>query len=136
MKHLKRFNEAIDWECVNIIKDILLELEDMDINIYFTGPGMRSEKWTPQFGAYKKARGEYMYEIMGNPICKHFLEWDDIKDCILRLKNYIGGNFISFSYIKYSLPFTGFFQSEPTFIHINNNTKITDKILTFRILFM
>jgi len=92
MKHLKRFNEAKD---LNTIKDICLELEDIGMLIRF------DQNWL-----YSKHKGSYLDFIdFLVPISLHKnkdIEWEDVKDCILRLKDYLGDRFVTFTYRLFS----------------------------------
>ena len=75
MKYLKRFNESKTWDD---IKDICLELKDMDLEIKYS-----------------------LYQINSTPpkykpclyMPSSFILNNDIYDCLLRLKDYLGDNY-------------------------------------------
>ena len=81
--NIKKFNESISTQD---LKDICLELEDIGMVVIVSN-------W------YIDAVCEVSNDrtIGGLEIYK-FVYWKDIKDCILRLKNYLGNAFISFAY--------------------------------------
>jgi len=71
MKYLKKFNEAIDKED---IKDILLELDDIGLNII----------------NMPLNHAKNMILISSED---EYILWEDVEDSILRLKDYIGDSF-------------------------------------------
>jgi len=75
------------------IDDILLELKDLDLNIY-NNNGLI---------AIYPNRVRNIREVIarsgaGEIEKKYLINWPDVKDCMLRLKDYLGDKFISFSY--------------------------------------
>ena len=109
MKYLKRFNETID---IDIIKDICLELEDMGfyIKIY-------EKKYYIQLNI---KRGEYKPDG-----CFVFSWNNEIKDCLLRIKNYLNYDFISFGYIPAKKQID---EPDYIFIDLNEKTEIKTEI--------
>ena len=73
MKYLKRFNESKTWDD---IKDICLELKDMDLEIKYSLYQIAPRKYKPCL---------YMPSS--------FILNNDIYDCLLRLKDYLGDNY-------------------------------------------
>jgi len=84
MKHLKKFNES---NTLDVIKDICIELEDLEFKM--------SYQKNPEFGNSITIFGYYEG-------CNRWLvngtNFNSIKDCILRLKDYLGDNLIEISY--------------------------------------
>ena len=70
MKHLKKFNESTNW---NDIKDICIELEDIGMTVEID---------------------DYGVEIFA----EDKIIWEDVKDCLLRLKDYLGEDYLFFEY--------------------------------------
>jgi len=103
MKHLKSFNESISRE---VVKDICLELEDL---------GMTSEIKEFQWQGYTQC--VIIFNIKYKYKQTSYVLWDDVKDCLLRLKKYLGKNFI-----HCSLEPKKHIQS--TIIRLNDDTKI------------
>ena len=99
MKHLKRFNESNE---ISDIEDILLELKDMGAEIEIVK------------GTYKYAR---IYFDNG-------VYWKDIKDCILRLKCYLGDDY---DFCFYRLEPRGI-EKGNHYVDLDEDTNITNKI--------
>ena len=100
MKHLEKFSESVN---VEDIKDILLELEDMDMTISFEtinpdshGPGSNDLRYYQVTG--------YIGSPSMSETKDNLLSFSEIKDCLLRLKDYLGDSFIGFWY-SYWYPF-------------------------------
>jgi len=81
MKHLKRYNELKEWQSTNFdsiniedVKDILLELEDIGFAIRY------------KYDTLDKISIECKTQ-------KDEIIWGDVKDCILRLKKYLGDSY-------------------------------------------
>ena len=103
MIYLKNFNESIGEDLENRkkinedINDILLELTDIGIKV----------ELLPYFISLNKNSKHYKYQghlssinITGKTDngMVHCIEWPDVKDCVLRLKDYLGDKFIEFNY--------------------------------------
>ena len=91
MKHLKKFNES---NTLDVIKDICIELEDLEFKM--------SYQKNPEFGNSITIFGYYegsnsVYDRDMRMIVKG-TNFNSIKDCILRLKDYLGDNLIEISY--------------------------------------
>ncbi len=74
MKHLKKYNENIENSTIEDIKDILLELED--------------EGFKVDYSNLKDIKGEDSISIKKDA-AKGF-KYSDIKEVLLRLKDYLG----------------------------------------------
>ena len=113
MKHLEKFNWFRKNEVSEEdIKDILLEVEDLGMTTVF-GSGHN-------YNYLKVTTSEdEVYSVY----------WKDIKDCVLRLKSYLGGKFIYFAYVN------NFFYSTGNSIRqkINDKTVIEEPIRSFEI---
>jgi len=86
MKHLKKFNES---NTLDVIKDICIELEDLEFKM--------SYQKNPEFGNSITIFGYYegsnsVYDRDMRMIVKG-TNFNSIKDCILRLKDYLGDNY-------------------------------------------
>jgi len=81
MKYLRKYNESY----INIedIKDICLELTDLGIVISISSTDAYRNKNVIYFHNYNIHNG---------------MKWNDVKDCLLRLKDYLGDKFIEFGY--------------------------------------
>jgi len=97
MKHLKKYNESINK--YEDLRDILLELEDDGFVV-----GIKDT-------TFNRVKCWYIY--IRRPVSKTIFYWDDIKDCVLRIKDYLGDDYITL---------TGFFT--PSVLKIDNNTDI------------
>ncbi len=80
-EHLKKYNESVEEKSFEDIKDICLELKDngYEVSYYI-------------FSSHKK-----MSIRIDNPRGK--IVYDDIKDVLLRLDDYLGDNYIDTDYI-------------------------------------
>lgn len=76
MKYLRKYNESY----INIedIKDICLELTDLGIVISISSTDAYRNKNVIYFHNYNIHNG---------------MKWNDVKDCLLRLKDYLGDNY-------------------------------------------
>ena len=103
MKYLKKYNESVISK--DVIKDICLELEDL---------GMRVQLYAC---SEKLSINPEDYDCISIHcyINKYPIEWENIKDTVLRLKNYLGDKFISFYY-----------ESGVRYIHVDNLDENTD----------
>ena len=121
MKHLRKFNESIDQEILN---DILLELEDI---------GMR----TDIIRGYVSSIGYIHFIVIKSPDPNNkTIYWGDVEDCILRLKDYLGDNFLNGWYRKYyKSEDSGLFhsKSEQLQIKFDNSLEKKTKILEIEI---
>ena len=79
MKYLKRYNESVDK---NIIKDILLEIEDLGIDIHCDDANSM-----PKFGVI-------WYDLDHVTNRTDPPTWGEIKDCIFRLEEYLKDNLV------------------------------------------
>ena len=123
MKHLEKFNwfrkktEISD----DVIKDIYIELKDLgfgDISMH---------KWSTSIGTERSKR--YHGYICGMNF--NGIPWKDIKDTILRIKDYLGINYKKFEYTTRYNPsglIPNCFQSK-----LNEKTDIKDDIYKFMI---
>jgi len=89
MKHLRRFNESIDQEDLN---DILLELRDMDFKVSGSKP------LRPGATGFDPDHEYYRVSSITRDKSGNGTPWKDLKDCVLRIKNYIGDHFVRFYY--------------------------------------
>jgi len=114
MKYLKKFNEASNIED---IKDILLEIEDDHYDIFiYDHKHLVSDR-----------HGSSTISISSH---NHYdkLNWDDIKDCCLRLKDYLGDNFIKFENFEGTLNSNGNYRWKE--IELNEHTQIdSEKVI-------
>jgi len=90
MKYLRKFNESVDTDN---LEDILLELEDMGIGSSYVheSPGHQLSDLT-----YEKSWIRISIDLIKSYNNNIYINWDDVKDCILRIKNYLGDRFIDF----------------------------------------
>jgi len=79
MKHLKKFNESVGDISFEDIKDICLELEDLGMKVSIIRTG------------YENNIVEYYIEFSTE--IDQGIYWNDIKDCLLRLKDYLGKHY-------------------------------------------
>ena len=119
MKYLKRFNESLVSK--EVLKDILLELDDLGMTtVVYEG-----------FIICIIPRDD------SAPMMR--IKWDEIKDCILRVKNYLAENFIRFSYRTFIWKSkTPAYNRNVTFnklqwVDLNEKTKINDWIYLVRL---
>jgi len=114
MKHLKKFNEATN---IDILKDILLELEDM---------GIGSNFYSNKINRYIDIHG-YNFQT---------IYWDDVKDCILRLKKYLGKNYKQFIYGTFTHIKQGKYISAIDIgLELNEDTYIGERIRHITIIY-
>ena len=78
MKYLKKFNESISKPSRQIIEDICLELKDI---------GLDYEIWYDT---------DIHIEKLG---INNKFKWEEVKDCVLRLKDYIGDYLIRIKFL-------------------------------------
>ena len=98
MRYLKKFNESKD---VDVIRDICLELKDMGISVNFN---------RNSFSEYQIFIGYWNDEKM--------MLWKDVKDSILRLKDYLGDD------IK-KIYFADYYDEDIKFKDVTDNTKFS-----------
>ena len=130
MKYLKKFNEANNEEDID---DILLEIEDMGAtikhridrqypNIHFINIFLHKE-------VEKEPIDSNDLNIWEEVKC---LDWEDIKDCLLRLKDYLGKNFREFRVVIYEELFMAG-TKDYKLIELTNRTKIKGSVYEVRI---
>ena len=92
MKYLEGFNwfrkDKLKEISIIDIQDICLELQDAGMNFGILSISREKDITIKQIKFIKNSVSNEIY-------------WDDVKDCILRLKDYLGNNFVSFSYQYY-----------------------------------
>ena len=88
------------------IDDILLELSDMGYIVGNLGPIAPS-----------RHTGEFVISCHGESEYSRF-NWLAVKDCFLRLKNYLGDHYIEFSYKLY------YTEYKETTIELTENTEL------------
>lgn len=116
MKHIRRFNESLFKE--EDLQDILLELTDL-------GYG------------YLLSFNTGVISIYDNKSWKNGYIWDDIKDCILRIKDYLGPKYLSMrigSVINVGGERT--INSKRYHENLNNDTEIKGFIKNIRIYYV
>ena len=78
------------------IQDIVFELEDIGIIVRVVNEASRGEV------AYILGSFALPYAYIPDDWSQiKYMAWDDIKDCILRLKDYLGNKFLHFRYSTY-----------------------------------
>jgi len=115
MKYLKSYNESVISE--DIISDICLELEDIGVNISINSPynfRIEGEMWN-EFGVEYKE-----------------ITWNDIKDCILRLKDYLGNNFDYIDIQANDQDYEDVDLNNMNLYNIKNNTIISSFIIKYK----
>jgi len=132
MRYLKKFNESISRET---IEDILLELKDIGLTIEFRDEYATKDDYYSRIGT---GNGFILVYYTGE---YDYIKYDDIKDCLLRVKDYLGDNFICAFHtadktrIKIdfdSLYFSPMHYMTGKYFNLNENTKIDyTKVKTF-----
>jgi len=117
MKYLRKFNESIRED----IEDILLELKDIGFTIDII-PKQYKAYSTGTIFIEKSENENYTYRDDGYNRLE--FKWEEIKDCVLRLKDYLGKNFISFEYTLGGEEYEGVWEK----VDLNNDTVIFDQI--------
>jgi len=97
MKYLRKFNEAVSPELtpkeMQDIEDILLEVKDIRMFIHFS-----------ENSIYKNWLNQIPYNFIScTDISSLSIKWKDIKDCVLRVKDYLGNKYVSFSYTNFGM---------------------------------
>jgi len=89
MKHLKKFNESNDIEN---IEDICLELKDLGLFIKIIDPN-----------GYPPYSSIYIETPMPRTSDSRLFYWNDLEDCVLRLRDYLNDRYIGiyYSYYRY-----------------------------------
>ena len=127
MKYLKRFNESLKSD----IDDILLELSDLGINV-------SNEMLRRGELGYDQDIHLFMIKCISieNGDFNDGLEWRDIKDCILRIKQYLGKRFVRFLYRKYDVTwYHSKYYSKSKYIELNEDTDIKEPIYMVNIIY-
>lgn len=94
MKHLKTYNESIDDNILQDIKDILLELDDFNLYHSVNKTSFSSKSW---------GKGDYVYQIKikGPSIYNGYrykdFKWPDVSETMLRLLHFFRLNKIHVS---------------------------------------
>ena len=116
MKYLKKFNETINIED---LRDICLELEDINIRCSFI------PSWNRRDGLIISICGKV---IDGKKVDDYnYVYFSEIKDTLLRIKDYLGDKFIRFKY-------TTMFDDPLDYnIYLNEKTTTEDYIYSFEI---
>jgi len=117
MKHLKRFNESANEED---IKDILLELEDDGFYFYNTKDPLLNyvENDCINIVIKKVSNEPHDGGYFGE---NKVFYWSDIKDVCLRLKDYLGDNFVDFGY---ATDYSSYYRRREENIPLDENTEI------------
>ena len=124
MRHVKMFNEMNSEISNQDIKDICLELEDLGYTIKMEGFGNSSN---PVNSNYVKIRCNKIIHYNGLSGLTD-LKWNEIKDCFLRLKDYLGDRYVQFFYYSNNKSKMGHVHHEDTGrfhrIILNDNTNL------------
>jgi len=127
MKHLKKFNESVDNE---ILGDILLELKDMDLEVTIHPI---SSKITYLL-KLEKTKVIYIrpnrYEHQARRQEVPTFEWKDVKESILRIRDYLGENLIGFQYCYSNL---NILYKKIELDELNDNLDIPYKLFSINI---
>ena len=106
----------------NVIDDILLELKDLGVILFYRD--FNNDK----YGHVKEILGSYHeYFAIADYETVTLMDWKDIKDCLLRLKDYLGKNYVTFYYRNR--------RKAMYEIVLNENTNIDVPILSFRLIY-
>ena len=117
MRHLRKYNELIDIS-EQEIEDICLELKDLGYTINIE----KHEDFTKIICSKLKD--------MGANVFPEFIDvnWNEVKDCFLRLQDYVGYRYIGFYYKTREFHNFGDKRTNTQYIPLNEDTKIDASI--------
>jgi len=126
MKHIKTYKVFESNETEQDLKDILLELQDEGYIVIHNDDVLLAVTGEPSENPTKSI----WVKDSNNPSYSKGLDWEELRDYALRIKDYLGDRYLSFMWRPILLGQStkeNFYQT----IELNEDTEINEKIYSF-----